>query len=107
MPRKKISVVNIDENDNKNDEIIDVHTSLMIGIAIELCTKQLEYRKSQAHFIDNLNDKGGNKEPNLGILTDRQAQKLIDAMQFVLNLDYDLYQLGQTYQETLEKEYET
>ena len=90
-----------------NDEIIDAQTSLMIGIARELCTKQFEYRKTQANFIDNLNDKGANMEPYLGILTDKQAQKLIDAMQFVLNLDYDLYQLGQTYQEKLEKEYET
>jgi len=39
-------------------------------------------------------------------LTDDQAQKLIDAMKFILNLDYDLYQLGLTYQEKLEKEYD-
>jgi hypothetical protein len=67
---------------DKSDEIIDLHCSLMIGMANEICSMQ--YYNS--HKMKNEN------EIKIEILSENQCYSLIDSIKFILNLDYDLHQ---------------
>ena len=72
---------------DKSDEIIDLNCSLLVGVANEICQKQ-ELKRSKEGVI-------------AGILDSKQSQQLIDSIQYLLNVDYDL---SQALEETMERE---
>ena len=63
---------------DKSDEIIDLNCSLLVGVANEICQKQ-ELKRGKEGVI-------------AGILDSKQSQQLIDSIQYLLNVDYDLSQ---------------
>ena len=65
---------------DKSDEIVDLHCSLMVGIASEFC--RIQYLKTKS-----------NPNVKLHILSDKECQELISSMNFLQNIDYDLTEL--------------
>lgn len=65
---------------DKSDEIIDLHCSLMVGVASEFC--RIQYLENKLHSTTKLH-----------ILSDKECQELILSMNYLLNIDYDLSDL--------------
>ena len=62
---------------DKNDEIVDIQASLMMGVAVQ---------------VSKLQQARTNWQGTLGILTTAECQTLITSVNFVQNLEYNLFQ---------------
>ena len=74
-----------------SDEMIDVHCSFMVGLVNELSSMQSKLKMPAIYH-----------KP--GILDEKQCQTLIDSIQYLLNLDLDLFTLFDKHEHLLYEE---
>ena len=79
MPRTAGSCYKVITQD-KQDEIIEVQASLMVGVAKEVSQQQVRSR-------------GRNWNGTLGILNDSEVTCLIDSVHFLIDIEDSLYTL--------------